>query len=101
MNLANRRRQEEFILIREALHFQQVSEAMEKKIRMGKAEGQYQFMKRRAIKHAQEFSVIRRGLEMEELYLAMKARMKQPNLNATWPISQYKSPNLNATWPQI
>ena len=72
MNLMNRRWNEEFATIREALHFQQVSETMKKRIRKQKAEGQDQSMKRRATKHAQEFSDIQRRLKTEELYLIMK-----------------------------
>ena len=85
MNLANGRSHEETASLREALHFQQVSEVMKERIRRQRAEGQHQSMRRRAARHELEFSGIRRRLRTEELYRVMTAGLKQPGLNATWP----------------
>ena len=85
MSTANHRSHEEDASLREALHFQHVNEAVKRRIRRQQAEGQYQSWSRRAARHEYEFSGIRRGLKTEQLYLAMRARMKEPGLSATWP----------------
>ena len=85
MNIASGHRHAETVSLREALHFQRVEEAMKKRIKKQSAEGQHQSMRRMSVRYRQEFSGIQRRWMTEELYRAMKAGLKRPNLNATWP----------------
>ena len=85
MNIANGHRHQETVSPREALHFQRAKEAMKKRIRKLSAEGQLQPMRRMSVRYRQEFSGVQRGLMTEGLFQAMKAGLKRPNLNATWP----------------